>query len=279
MRLNTYTQRVVVALVLSTAALATVAAGDDNSGKDELRAKGGPLLGLILRPLVDIATAEAASAASGLFSRVIAHFKGADSKPAALAQSSASPSTDGTIPAIAIAVHQLNPQTFQFDRALPVNSGIQTLKTGDVFAVIFTTNVPGQVRVQNIDAKGVVTKLGTYSVLPGRDNRLPRSKGIQLVGDPGRETFNFFFAPCVPTEVAHQAVMQGFVGQLGKCGDEVAHSLQLVTQPAQATPTLRAKAAVNLDLDGADPDVVIAAVPDFRPKDIVTNAISVEHAR
>lgn len=278
MKVKLLIKTIASAILLGGLAQISLAADNESGGNEELRAKGGPLLALILKPFLDAATTEATSAASGLFSGLMARMKGGDGQSSPQA-ASPSATSSSPVPAIAIAIHQLNPQNYKFEKALPVNAGVQTLKTGDVFAVIFSTNVPGQVRVQNIDAKGVVTKLGTYSVLPGRENRLPRSKGIQLVGDPGRETFNFFFAPCVPQEVAHQAAMQGFVGHLGRCGDEVTQSLQLITQTAQPTGSLRARAAVNLELDGADPDVVIAAVPDFKPKDIVTDAISVDHSR
>jgi hypothetical protein len=160
--------------------------------------KALPLLALIIKPLLAQAGTKLAESAGdqlaegvqGLFSR----YFGAGRKAATEASAASAPATppaaagaDAVVPSLIYAVDRLDPQNYATLGPLDVAGGSPRLKTGDVFALRYATNLLGQVQVDNIDALGVRTPLGTYNVPPGQDNRIPRSKGIQLTGTTGLE--------------------------------------------------------------------------------------------
>ena len=243
--------------------------------------KAFPLLALIIKPLLAQAGTKLAESAGdqlaegvqGLFSR----YFGAGKKAAAeAAAASAAPSTaaasapavavavagaDAVVPSLIYSVDRLDPQSYATLGPLDVAGDTPHLKTGEVFALRYATNLPGQVRVDNIDALGVRTPLGTYNVLPGQDNRIPRSKGIQLAGSTGLETFRLYFYPCVPGEVrAEQSA--DTLRDLPACDESGGAALMLASRGG-----VRTRGAVNLDL--VDPGVVVSAAVDYRPREVV----------
>ena len=248
--------------------------------------KGVALVALLLKPLLASAAGKVAEAASdqlgdgvgNLFSRFFNSRKAkkpVDAIAAGTAASAASmpgaiASAQGVTPSLIYAVDRVDPMSFAALGALDVDKARPSLKTGDVFAIRFATNLPGQVRVENVDAAGQRNPLGTYNVLPGQDNRIPRTKGIQLVGTPGEETFNLYFYPCVPAEAAGLRGLATYKDALPACSASGASELQVASRGM-----VRVRSAQNLELD--DPSMVVAAVLDFKPRDIIQQSFRLLH--
>lgn len=172
------------------------------------------------------------------------------------------------LPSVVYSLDQLDPKKFTTTQHINIAAGTApTLYTGDVFAIEYSTNLPGQLRIDNIDSAGTLAELGTYVMLPGRDNRIPIRKGIKLVGETGTEVFKMYFFPCVPE------------GRPGK--DSASESLP--TCPTGPSPQLlqasekriAAKGAVNLD--SPDPTIAVAAVTDYQPNDVMVNEFRIKH--
>lgn len=108
---------------------------------------------------------------------------------------------DALIPALGFSVEQIDPYSFTLIKAHPLQHGMPRMKTGDVFAMHYSTSLPGVVQVLNIDPKGVTTSLGRYTVRPDQDNRIPEGRqGIGLSGAPGTEILRVLFYPCRPAD-------------------------------------------------------------------------------
>jgi hypothetical protein len=111
----------------------------------------------------------------------------------------------------------------------PLNvSGSPTveIKTGDVFAIKFSTSVPGRVRLKSTDVAGAVSQSDLYEAVPGEDNRMPRARqgGIRMVGATGQEILEIEFFPCVSSsqDIKDRASVRPFVNLLPSCGNEMA---------------------------------------------------------
>ncbi len=259
---------------------------------EDIAAKGFPLVALILKPVLERVgerlSEKAADAASeriggpvgSLFQRLLGSEK--TEVPVAAADAAASASgaaplpqaaLPGVTPSILYALDRLDPQSFAAQAPLDVTGKRPVLKTGDAFALRFATNLPGQVRIENVDAQGVRSPLGVYNVLPGQDNRIPRTKGIQLAGSTGVETFNLDFYPCLPPEAAGLRGYAVYKDALPPCGSgafDHAAGVQVAMRGV-----VRTRAAVNLEL--GDPKMVVAALPDFKPLDIVHQSFTLLH--
>jgi hypothetical protein len=194
-------------------------------------------------------------------------------------QRSASPATAepsrgraaALVPAMAWAMEQLDPVSFAVIRPVPVGGSGALLRTGDVFVLQFSTSLPGQVRLENVDPKGQVADLGTYTVLVDQLNRLPRDRGIQLQGQPGVERLRFYFYPCLPAEAAAKPWATEFKGKLPACGPAPAQ--QVAGSPHLGTVSPRAM--VNL----AQPDahVALAGSTDYQPGDVTLMEAHIRH--
>jgi hypothetical protein len=169
---------------------------------------------------------------------------------------------------VILSVNRLDPQTYASVGVIEVAHGTPTLRTGDVFALEYATNVPGQLRIDNIDSRGQMTPLGTYTVLAGRDNRIPHTKGIKLTGTTGVEIFRLYFFPCNPSEAG---------------GGAPAAAAGLPACPAGPNPQLLqaakglvvAKGAVNLE--SPDPTIAVSAAADYQPNDITQTEFRINH--
>lgn len=267
---------------------------------DGVTPKAGPLLALLLKPLLAQVGARLAKAAgdkladnvgdlfgraAGAGSRKKADAGAAPDAPLVVPGADNGISAGGTgntgsvVPAIVYAVDRLDAVRFEKTGALDVGDatrGRPTLKTGDVFALRYATNLPGQVRIENVDARGVRTALGTYNVLPGQDNRIPRTRGIQLAGSTGEETFNLYFYPCLPAEATTLVGYASYRDSLPACSAGSAPEPALMVASADPAPgALRTRGAVNLELD--DPSIVVAAAVGFKPRDVVQQSFKLLH--
>jgi hypothetical protein len=258
--------------------------------------KAFPLLALIIKPLLAQAGSKLAEGAGdqlaegvqGLFSRYFgAGKKAAAAAAAASSATSATPAANPTtttaatgggeavVPSLIYSVDRLDPQSYAALAPLDVASDTPHLKTGDVFALRYATNLPGQVRVDNIDALGVRTPLGTYNVLPGQDNRIPRSRGIQLSGTTGLETFRLYFYPCLPAEAAKLRGYASYKDALPECAAAAGSGGADTPLQVASKGLLRTRGARNLELD--DPSMVVAAVTDYRPREVIEQAFKLQH--
>lgn len=176
----------------------------------------------------------------------------------------------GLLPSVIYTVNRLDPHTYTAAGQLDLTHGAPTLHTGDVFAIEYSTNVSGQVLIDNIDSQGQRSGLGTYTVLSGHDNRIPVTKGIKLVGTTGTETFKLYFYPCLATDASGRP-------------DPAAASASLPPCPTAPSPKLlqaskglvAAKSAINLD--SPDPTIAVSAVADYQTSDVAENDFQIQH--
>jgi hypothetical protein len=264
-----------------------------------------PLLLAIMSPVFQQAAGSLASGIGALFSRLIAAVTTPSKEPKSAAPpavatayppipaiASAGPDMSSTVakaafpsfdakaaaaapivPTLVVAVDQVDPQSFQTIGQLDVKGGSPTLRTGDVFAIRFATNLPGLVKIENVDAQGLVSDLskgGAYQVIPGRDNRIPRTKGMKLVGDAGLETFTLNFYPCMPNPPPPEGLPASLQGRLLDCGTVADKQLGLNSADAAMV-----RSAVNLEVE--DHAILAGAVTDFKPTNVIRLQFTVQH--
>ena len=233
----------------------------------EPAAKLSPLLGQVLgRVTSQTGPGSEASPATqaGLFRRLAQQHQGAIS-PA-----------DGTkaatmVPALGYAMEQLDPGSFAVLRPVAVGGSGALLRTGDVFVLQFSTSLPGQVRLENVDPKGRVADLGTYTVLVDQLNRLPRDKGIQLQGQPGLERLRFYFYPCLPAEAAGKRWAAEFQGKLPACATAAVQQTTL----SRALGVVAPRALVNLSQP--DTHLAFAGSNDYQPGEVTLMEAQIRH--
>jgi hypothetical protein len=230
----------------------------------EPAAKLSPLLGQVLGRVLPTGQ-EAAPADAGLFRRLAQQQAAAGTvRPAGSA---------AMVPALGYAMEQLDPASFAVLRPIPVGGSGALLRTGDVFVLQFSTSLPGEVRLENIDPRGRITDLGTYTVLVDQLNRLPRDKGIQLQGQPGLERLRFYFYPCLPAEAAGKRWAAEFQGRLPACGTAPVH--QASATQGRALGVVAPRALVNL----AQPDrhLAFAGSTDYQPGEVTLMEAQIRH--
>jgi hypothetical protein len=240
------------------------------SAPEEIAPRLSPLLGLLLGRVVDAAIERTTGDTTlGLFRRLARQMQG---EPAA-AETTAGHGSPLT-PALGYAMEQLDPDSFAVVRPIPVGGSGAMLRTGDVFVLQFSTNLPGQVRLENVDPTGRVADLGTYNVLVDQLNRLPRDRGIQLQGQPGMERLRFLFYPCLPPEAAGKPWVADFQGRLPPCAGTQS-PLQVAGVSPGAYGTVAPRALVNL----AQPDatMVFAGSTEYQPGEVTAMEARIRH--
>lgn len=230
-----------------------------------------PLLGLIVQSLASEALHEAVTGEpSGLFKRLQQGRLFAPDKaepPRPIAAGAAQRPT----PAIGWAMELLDADTFATIRPIAVgNAEPPALRTGDVFAVQFSTNLPGIVRLENIDPAGQVQLLGTYPVLADQLNRIPRERGIRLEGEAGTERLRFFFRPCLHAAPVARSADERWSGQLPACSAAGAKPLL-----AAAQGEVTARRLVNLEQP--DPTMSFAGTAEYKPDEVTLMEVSIRH--
>lgn len=233
-------------------------------------ASPAPAASAALAPSLEQVMARVASAPvgaePGLFQRVAAQ------RPAGSAAKGAD--DNALVPALAWAMEQLDPASFAVLRPVPIGGSGARLRTGDVFVLQFSTNLPGQVRLENINPQGLAANLGTYTVLLDQLNRLPRDKGIQLQGQPGLERLRFYFYPCLPAEADGKPWAGDFKGRLPPCPAAGGGAGALRSLPG-SYGTVTPRALVNLAQ--ADAHVAIAGSADYQPGDLTLMEALIRH--
>lgn len=241
----------------------------------ELAPRLSPLLGMVLSRVIDAAVEGATGqTTSGLFRRLLQRLAPGEAAQAGALAPAAAGAADGAgavTPALGYAMEQLDPVNFTTLRAIPVAGADPLLRTGEVFVLQFSTNLPGRVRLENLDPEGRVADLGTYQVLVDQLNRLPRDKGIQLQGRPGLERLRFYFQPCLPAEAATRPWAAEFAGRLPPCGGDV---LQLASADGGLGRVVP-RALVNLAQP--DPTMAFAGAGDVRPGEVTVLEARIRH--
>jgi len=185
----------------------------------------------------------------------------------------ASAAADGSLaPAVGYALQKLDPGSFEVVAALEVGEAPTLLKTGDVFAIQYSTNLPGLIRLENVDPKGRVSNLGTYTVLVDQLNRLPRDRGIRLEGEPGTEILKIYFYPCLPPEAAGQPWGVRMESQLPNC-----RGAQNTLVADAANGTVQTRSLVNLSQP--DPTMAFAGVADYQKNEVTLAIVRIKHER
>jgi hypothetical protein len=236
------------------------------SAPEALQPKIAPLLGFILERLISAAVKADAEKPDGLFNKLKTQL-GFGDKPREETKDD-----DTLTPAVGYSLQQLDPGNFSVRTALRVGEAPTVLKTGDVFSVQYSTNLPGQIRLENVDPMGRVSDLGTYTVLVDQLNRLPRERGIRLQGEPGLEQLKIYFIPCLPPEAAGQPWRVRFEAQLPECSGTT--RMQVA---AAGTGSVRTRSLVNL----AQPDttVAFAAATQYRVNEVTMATVQIKHVR
>ena len=176
------------------------------------------------------------------------------------------------IPSVGYTLEQLDPKTFEFIKTLRLDGAIPTLNTGDVFALHYSTNLPGLVRLENTDSTGLVTNLGVYTVLPDQDNRIPSNRGIALTGEPGNEIVKVLFYPCIPRQFADKPAGAALAGKIPACD---ANSRTHISAAAEGS--IRSKALVNLDQP--DPTIAFSGTSDYQANDVTSTVMVLRHQK
>jgi hypothetical protein len=250
---------------LGAAALAALAVHANEPAAAAPNAPVSPILAQVLGQLSPAAR-QARNSETGLFGRYAQSHAGA-----------AGSSTPGTalVPALGWAMEQLDPGSFAVLRPIAVGGAGPLLRTGDVFVVQFSTSLPGQVRLENVDPAGKVSDLGLYTVFIDQLNRLPRDKGIQLQGQPGIERLRFHFYPCLPAEAAGKPWAADYRGRLPACSAAPQRSATQVAQATRSFGVVAPRALVNLAQP--DPHVAFAASADYQPGEVTLMEAQIRH--
>ena len=244
----------------------------NESKTDSPQPKIVPLLALALEQMGSMIIKEVLrDEPDGLFKRLISSSRPAAGQPDATAdKNKTAPVQENLVPTVGYALDQLDPGSFAVVRSYEVRDKSPTLKTGDVFAIRYATNLPGQVRLENIDPAGARSDLGVYVVLPGKDNRIPLDRGIKLTGQSGTEVVKLYFYPCFPPTAASQDLAGGLKDRLPLCGN--GPNPKVV---AAASGEIRTRSLVNLSQP--DKTMSFAGTAEYQPNDVTTSALTIEH--
>jgi hypothetical protein len=207
---------------------------------------------------------EGQAAEAGLFKRLARQ-----NPPASAADEAQAPGA--LTPALGYAMEQLDPASFAVLRPIAVGGSGALLRTGDVFVLQFSTNLPGLVRLENIDSRGRVADLGTYTVLVDTLNRLPRDRGIQLQGQPGLERLRFYFYPCMPPEAAGKPWAADFEQRLPPCYGAAARQ----TADGGGYGVVSPRAMENLTQP--DAHLAFAGIRNYQPGEVTLMEARIRH--
>lgn len=264
---------VLLALATGGPAFAEPPAGAPGAANDPVAAapqpKFAPLLGLVAQQI-----------GSMLFQRVFKNEIDGIFKPlvdmsqnliGVGPETAGGPANERLVPTVGYAIDQLDPTSFEVLRSSSLSEAATTLKTGDVFAIRYATNLPGQVRLENIDPAGQINDLGVYTVFPGATNRIPSDHGIKLVGRPGLEVIKLYFFPCVPGGPDMEALKAEFGNRLPACGEGQNPRVVAAAKGAIKTRSLQ-------NLSQPDNKVTFSGTSDYERNDVTSTALMIQHA-
>ena len=151
-----------------------------------------------------------------------------------------------------------------------------TVKSGDVFALLFSPTTPGMVKISSVDSIRTMD-IDLYTVLPGQNNRLPRAgRGGLVVDDtPGLETLRVIFEPCIPSNLANEPTVQAFSGKLPRCTLALNDAKKSWSASANGKNVSK---GFSLSQPGEGNKVgLLASGKDYKPGDLLTYDIVMDH--
>jgi hypothetical protein len=156
------------------------------------------------------------------------------------------------------------------------------MKTGDVFAIKFSTSLPGKVRLLSTDVNGVLTESDPYDVFPGEDNRMPRvgQQGIRMTGSIGIEVMDIKFFPCISAvqTIRDRASVRPFVNLLPSCGssEQIGQGQSLRPSVSDQRNGRFFSKAMEFPANN-DPGQVVGIDPNYTFGSVLSLRISVNH--
>lgn len=162
-------------------------------------------------------------------------------------------------------------QSLEFRKDPGSNDLTYSINTGDFFAMLFQTTVPGRVRILN-EAGGQTTPIGYYEVIPDSDNRMPRSRAMRVDPPAGTEYLHIEFTPCVSSGMLGDPRIAAFSPYMAPCSNE---SATKQFAGGKYVPPPGSKVIVNLD--SPDPTQPIAAARELSKGETLTMRIIVNH--
>jgi len=151
-----------------------------------------------------------------------------------------------------------------------------TLKTNNIFAFNFTTNLPGLAKLYNVNARGETRLMSYYDALPFIDNRFPKIKGIRIHGEPGTEYLIIEFTPCIPASARHDDRITRYKGSLDFCKvEDIGQSGKSLNRSAKdMTDDGFESTNASAGTQGIN---VMGSLPDYRAGETVRLVIEVIH--
>lgn len=172
-------------------------------------------------------------------------------------------------------------ETVMFDKVQQGSPNLAfDIKTGESFAILFASTVPGRVRMINTDVDRVVSTSDLYETLPGADNRMPRDwqGGITMSGKKGIEYLDIDFTPCISQQYAGDARVAPFVGILPACAPESATKRYTPAAASGKGGVLEGGAKAMVFPASANPGQPVAfAPPDYAKGGTLTFRITINH--
>jgi hypothetical protein len=156
------------------------------------------------------------------------------------------------------------------------------IKTGEAFAILFATTVPGRVRIINTDASGAVSASDVYEALPGADNRMPRDwqGGIVMSGASGTEYMEVEFTPCLSQQYVNDPRVSPFQGILPQCSQEAATKAYAPALASGKGGVVDSGSKAMVFPASAHPGQPVAVAPaDYAKGGVLTFRITVNHQR
>jgi hypothetical protein len=146
--------------------------------------------------------------------------------------------------------------------------------SGERFVIRYTSNLPGVVVIENIDARGVKAYLGTFVVQAGTEHRFPETKAMRLDNNIGTETYQLNFMPCLAQDYATRSDVMALQGKIPMCGS----TQQAAQMIARSKGSSRAKGTFNEALQLADGSsgVVFSAAP-YQNGDVLVTTFYLNH--
>lgn len=144
--------------------------------------------------------------------------------------------------ALIIEAHQVSANDEPVARLTQAGSDTITVATGDRFILKFTANMPGLLRAENIDAKGITTDLGAFVIPAGEGVSIPKAKAFRMVGEPGQEQMRLVFQPC-------RAYSTALVRMRGIVNEDQAASMVQSDKMLNTTISSQIDDCINVDVN------------------------------
>jgi hypothetical protein len=155
-----------------------------------------------------------------------------------------------------------------------------SIKTGESFAIKFSTSTPGRVRLYATDSDRKTNASDLYEAIPANDNRMPRQHqgGILMSGNTGTEYLDIEFTPCVSVALQTNPSVAAFSTSLPACSNEIATKQYKPALPGGKGGLAEYGAKAMIIPSGGDPTQPIGFSPaDYTKGEAMRFRIKVNH--